>query len=606
MGNTPSSANKSAEIEFEDFYQIIDYVATYYILTMDFKSLSKLSEKEYCDKLIILTSDIIEKYLTAHEITYLEQRVKEGVEVNTLNNEKFVFIDKDKLDSLDISHHTKQSIKENVKKGRVCKGIAKFYIKIAHIFAAIVMTINPSFTYKDPATGLTMKASMMEKDKIPKKADKKVLRSNICDNRIHALKRNESINEDTNEVTLEPDICEINASASGMTKTLEEEPGIPELMQLYYDQYDSKTGTFTGMTPETKALFDSDLKAFYTAFTGEETMPPEVVRFSDIKLKDYAKTPNCEGPEAKFRAGVKIPTQDDLFKAYAENLQTMIQTAADNQVKLLEVINELFAYSKDPNDDKKILIRVNPALTEKTLQDAVLKTRRYISDLYIKCAQDYERGVQLYAAIVESKNAVIVPRQIQSVTEESERMIESARIPPVVEGDESVIELGEKQIKAPELEISEELKKEVHPESETISESTFSEVSSLPSLEPDNKDISMTGKPEESSVAYGQAPPLAPVAGEPVADKPLAPPLDPLAGQPFADKPFPSVADKPLAPPLDPLAGQPFADPLAGPPALPPVLAPIPTLDQGQQKATPLGGKLSKKNKKNTTKRRKR
>ena len=79
--------------------------------------------------------------------------------------------------------------------------------------------------------------------------------------------------------------------------------------------------------------------------------------------------------------------------------------------------------------------------------------RRYISDLYIKCAQDYERGVQLYAAIVESKNAVIVPRQIQSVTEESERMIESARIPPVVEGDESVIELGEKQLKAPELSV---------------------------------------------------------------------------------------------------------------------------------------------------------
>ena len=40
-------------------YDIIDYIATYYILTMDFKSLSKLCEKEYCDKLVVLTSDII-------------------------------------------------------------------------------------------------------------------------------------------------------------------------------------------------------------------------------------------------------------------------------------------------------------------------------------------------------------------------------------------------------------------------------------------------------------------------------------------------------------------------------------------------------------------
>ena len=61
MGNTTSSSNSNKPVknEFDNFYDIIDYVATYYILTMDFKSLSKLSEKEYCDKLVILTSDII-------------------------------------------------------------------------------------------------------------------------------------------------------------------------------------------------------------------------------------------------------------------------------------------------------------------------------------------------------------------------------------------------------------------------------------------------------------------------------------------------------------------------------------------------------------------
>ena len=86
MGNKPSSSKESPEKEFENFYDVIDYIATYYILTMDFKSLSKLSEKEYCDKLIILTADILEKYLNEKHITYLEQRVKDGVEVNTLNN----------------------------------------------------------------------------------------------------------------------------------------------------------------------------------------------------------------------------------------------------------------------------------------------------------------------------------------------------------------------------------------------------------------------------------------------------------------------------------------------------------------------------------------
>ena len=171
MGNTSSSnnSNKSANNEFDNFYDIIDYVATYYILTMDFKSLSKLSEKEYCNKLVILTSDIIKKYFNDIEITYLAQRVKDGLVVNDLTKENVTFVNKDQLESLDIANDAQKSIK----KKRVCIGIAKFYVKIAHIFAAIVMTINPVYTYKY-ATGKTVKTGLMETDKIPKNANRKL------------------------------------------------------------------------------------------------------------------------------------------------------------------------------------------------------------------------------------------------------------------------------------------------------------------------------------------------------------------------------------------------------------------------------------------------
>ena len=79
MGNFISSNSKKPETEFNNFYEVVDYIATYYILTMDFKSLSKLSEKAYCDKLVILTSDIIEKYFNDMEVTFLAQRVKNGL-----------------------------------------------------------------------------------------------------------------------------------------------------------------------------------------------------------------------------------------------------------------------------------------------------------------------------------------------------------------------------------------------------------------------------------------------------------------------------------------------------------------------------------------------
>ena len=64
MGNqTSSTTNKeeNGELKPKPISQILDYIATYYILTMDFKSLRKLYDKEYCDKLVILTSDIIQR-----------------------------------------------------------------------------------------------------------------------------------------------------------------------------------------------------------------------------------------------------------------------------------------------------------------------------------------------------------------------------------------------------------------------------------------------------------------------------------------------------------------------------------------------------------------
>ncbi len=111
MGGTVSS-NKPAEKEFNNFYDIVDYIASYYILTMDFKSLSKLSEKEYCDKLVILTSDIIERYLTDTDVTFLAQRIKNDVEVNDLKTEKVKYINKDSLESLDISNDFQKSIRK--------------------------------------------------------------------------------------------------------------------------------------------------------------------------------------------------------------------------------------------------------------------------------------------------------------------------------------------------------------------------------------------------------------------------------------------------------------------------------------------------------------
>jgi len=111
-----------------------------------------------------------------------------------------------------------------------------------------------------------------------------------------------------------------------------------------------------------------------------------------------------------------------LFVDYAENTKKMIQTAADNQSKLLSVINELFTYVIDPYSGKKV-IRINPKLNEEFLQKAVEKTRRFIVDLYIKCETDYVTGVKLYEAIVESKILETTQKQIENLKNEAKKII---------------------------------------------------------------------------------------------------------------------------------------------------------------------------------------
>jgi hypothetical protein len=417
-----NNTNNGVEKGFHSFYEVIDYIATHYILTMDFKSLSNLSDKEYCDNLVVLTADIIQKYFTDMDITYLEQRIRDGVVTNDLATGQVSFISKDMLDSLDISNDAKKSIL----KRRVCIGIAKFYVKIAHVFSAIVMTINPVYTYKD-AEGATVKAGLLEKDKIPKAVNRKLYRLNICDNRIRALSREAAEETAPGMVSLKPKICSMNTNKLGQTMTLADEPGIAELTRLYMDdKYDYSNGTFTGMSDETKAQHLNDLKVFYTAFTGNKTMPTDITKFSDIKLRDYSKTPGCQDATPIMKSKITLNKNDKLFEAYAKNIKQMIQEASANQSKLLDVINDLFTYVIDPYTGKKV-IRINPKLTESSLQKVVEKTRRLIINLYVKCEQDYVNGVKLYEVIVESKIFETTQKQINNLQAEASKLIKEVQ-----------------------------------------------------------------------------------------------------------------------------------------------------------------------------------
>jgi hypothetical protein len=420
MGNIVSNQKQQdTQLKPKSIGQILDYIATYYILTSDFESLKNLYRKDYCDNLVILTSDIIERYFTDIDITYLAQRIKQGIEINEYEKDNIVFFDKEALAKFDV--------KNTIKKKRMCASIAKFYIKIAHIFSAIVTTINPIYIYKDNE-GNTQKASLYEKQNIPSNIPRQILKLNICDNRINALKGNQEF-DNLDEINIKPNICSFNLNKDGSIQTLQQQPGIPELERLYYDDnYDFETGKFNGMSLETQKTYKEDLNIFYSVFTGNKSAPENITKFSDIKLQDYSKHPECQNDNAYYKKTLKGKKSDKLFADYANNLKNMINDANKNQEELLKVLNELFVYTIDPQTNKK-QIRVNPKLNEEKLQEIVIETRALIIKLYLKCEVDFSNGIKLYEAIVEQKILEISQKQIENLNKLSDKLINDEEIP---------------------------------------------------------------------------------------------------------------------------------------------------------------------------------
>jgi hypothetical protein len=105
----------------------------------------------------------------------------------------------------------------------------------------------------------------------------------------------------------------------------------------------------------------------------------------------------------------------------------MIQTATNKQKELLNIMNELFSFVLDPYTGKK-KIRVNPKLSETSLQKLIEIARNIIVELYLKCETDYVNGIKIYEAIVESKILETTKKQIVSLQKEEERIMEKSAL----------------------------------------------------------------------------------------------------------------------------------------------------------------------------------
>ena len=395
MGNT-TSTNKQGN---RSFSRMVNLIATNYILTQNFKDLKKLADPKYCDDLVILTSKILNENLTNLQIKYLAQHTSYGNIVDKLTRDHVLFFPKNRLSDYDVS--------SSVKKKRICIGIAKYYVKVAHIFAAITTTLKPMYSFSSPAPAPAPapegQVDLQNKENIPDDAtDISVKQVNLCSNRINALLNHHTYAEIPKDqtISIQPVFCTINREG-GVTKHLNDEPGIPELEALYNNVYNFKEGGFTGMNDTMQKVYDKDLQTFFKAFTRKKTMPSDIKKFSDIKLKDYSKLKGCSSSSSPFNRGYKGNLRQKLFADYAENIRTMVANTETQQAALLEVLKSLFTEPKKNPKTGKLETTINPKLTGQLLQKLTEDTRTAIVKLYTGCEEDFVKGLKIFEAIVE-------------------------------------------------------------------------------------------------------------------------------------------------------------------------------------------------------------
>jgi len=518
MGGAASKSKKG------NFLLGVENLVTRLLMKQSWKDMQKLEQPEHCQKLIAITSKVLQKHLNSREIKYLANRVKTGEE-RPEKMQNVSWIPKHVLDEL------------NKTKQQNCQGIAKFYIRIAHVYTAIIKTINPQYVFND-RDNVKQKIPLLQYGKIPSNVEKKLEQFGFCQRRINALKYKTN---DDGTLTINPSPCKLiqqkyrdqHGTCVTKYKTFAAEPGVPELLQLYKDVYNydprtGKPGRYSRITPESMKQYKRDLALFYKTFTGK-SLPSDITRFSQIKLKDYScrydqrikcpgsrrprertidpqvyqpvtmhtpptnrttqtyptnrssnrssnrptntpsNRPTSRPPSSQFPTRVAfdlglqakpVPYQrpkmksyprndeprnnaimiggkpldnrflkvrhkaytgkksSDTFLKYANHLARMIQWAQQSQEKLLNILQRLFVAEGET-------YTIHPKLNEAELQKITTETREIIVKLYIKCEEDFRKGLELFDDIIEEKELQKINRAIDSDKKDLEAVIGS-------------------------------------------------------------------------------------------------------------------------------------------------------------------------------------
>jgi hypothetical protein len=241
----------------------LNEMASEYILNMNEKDMNDLNDIHKCNQLIKSLAKTIEKKATISDVKTVFSQMQTTRDINDVHI-----------------------------------GIATFYVKIAHVYAVILKTMNPT--------------------------------DSICASRLFT-------HEPTNN-------------------------GLSELDMLYNDfKYDLDSGEFKGRSNKMNKLYNANLENFYRAFTGSSTMDYTIKSFADIHITSYNKTSKpveCDNVDCLFEKyainqsnGIKYASEaysqltnilDELFVKKKINPALTEKKLADIVNRARKIIIELY------------------------------------------------------------------------------------------------------------------------------------------------------------------------------------------------------------------------------------------------------------------------
>ena len=293
----------------------INNVASDFILNLNKSDMISLKDIEYCDKLASVISTLFYDNISSNHINDLYHNIYN-----------------------DLNHYIEDT-------SEMCEYIARYYIKIAHIFSIITMAIYPSHNDKDS----NLSYFYLTKHNI--------LTNNI-NNKISSKEK--EVFKVFNDITIEP----LYFNDFYMTE-----------LQLLYNNCDMSNNDYFLKT------YNLDLEMFYKKFTGNNVFPNNITKFSDILLRYYDKKT------------IPINKHYDLIEKYAIHTAYSIKCMNEYQNKLVNILKIIFSknncINKDFDNDK--------------LNNIIHKLRPIIQNMYSDGDKNYEISYNILNAFIKQQ-----------------------------------------------------------------------------------------------------------------------------------------------------------------------------------------------------------